>query len=157
MIHYFAYGSNMDPDRMNARVGTARVVGRGVLLDMRLSCNKRGRDGSGKANIVVAAGEEVWGVAYALPSANLARLDEFEQGYRRADVEIALDGGSPLTAQTYVAETLTDDPTPFDWYKELMLRGARVHGLPDAYLEQLAAIPVRRSQHRGASTRSEPR
>lgn len=118
-------------------LGPARTHGR------RLECNKHGRDGSGKANLMEAAGETVWGVLYRLSRHQLDTLDRFEGGYTRAELEVhAAD--ATHRAWTYVSLRLTEDPRPFDWYKELMLAGAREHGLPDEWLARLQTLPERK-------------
>jgi hypothetical protein len=64
---YFAYGSNMSSGRLRpgaVPAGAARLEG------YRLRCNKRGRDGSGKA--------EAWGVLFWLPDPDWEALDRFE-------------------------------------------------------------------------------
>ncbi len=105
-------------------------------------CNKRGRDGSGKANLVEAPGETVWGVLYRVSERQLDELDRFEGGYTRLVLEVHT-GDVTHRAWTYVSLRLTEDPRPFDWYKQLMLAGAREHGLPEEWLARLHALPER--------------
>jgi gamma-glutamylcyclotransferase len=129
--------------RLSERVGRVPVLGPACIHGRRLECNKHGRDGSGKANLVETPGEMVWGVLYRLSSHQLDALDGFEGGYTRAELEVhAAD--ATHRAWTYVSLRLTEDPRPFDWYKQLMLTGAREHGLPDAWLARLRALPDRR-------------
>ena len=52
-------------------------------------------------------------------------------------------GGAQHAAQTYRSQLLIADAIPFAWYKRLMLEGARAHGLPDAWLRDLEALPER--------------
>ena len=66
--YYFAYGSNMSRARLQERVPEARSLGRAQLPGFGLRWNKPGRDDSGKANIVPAEAEIVWGVLYDFPS-----------------------------------------------------------------------------------------
>ncbi len=139
---YFAYGSNLALARMCERVASARVVTTGQLAGYRLALDKRGADGSGKANLVREPGSVVWGVVYSIDAADWAGLDACEPGYARIEVEVS----TPLrrlAAQTYRARILTDRPVAFDWYKRLILEGAREHGLPPEWLEILAALPER--------------
>ena len=136
---YFAYGSNMCSRRMRTRVASARAVTTAMLPGRRLVFDKRGRDGSAKANLAEAADGEVWGVVWEIEAAEWGDLDGIEGGYERISVEVVCTGGERLAAQTYVGRTLTPDPIPFEWYRELLLEGAREHGLPEAYLEELAS------------------
>lgn len=142
MLLYFAYGSNLVSERLVERVGSAPVLGPALARGRRLECNKHGLDGSGKANLIEAPGESVWGVVYRLSARQLDALDRFEGGYTR--VELDVHGcGTSHRAWTYVSLRLTEDPRPFDWYKGLMLAGAREHGLPDEWLARLRALPER--------------
>ena len=140
---YFAYGSNLEWRRMRERVPSARKEAIAFLEHHRLACNKRGRDGSAKANLVRAPGDRVWGVLYRLEKAQLAVLDRFESGYERVEVEVRTADGEAHRATTYRSDRITSDPTPFAWYREMILEGAREHGLPEDYLAILEALPSR--------------
>ena len=142
-VLYFAYGSNLDVERMVARVPSARRRGAARLDGHRLAFDKRGADGSGKASLALEAGTSVWGALYAIAPADWPRLDDFEPGYARTKVTV-VSRGRWLTAQTYVAVHRTRRPVPFDWYKRLVLDGARAHRLPAAYLAALARRPALR-------------
>ncbi len=140
---YFAYGSNMSTRRMRARIPSAEVVGPASIPDRMLVCNKLGRDGSGKANLVPRPGRTTHGVLYALSEAGFQALDAFETGYRRIEVCVATATGKVVRARTYEAVLLTDDAVPFDWYRAYILEGASEHGLPRAYLRHLERLPCR--------------
>lgn len=135
---YFAYGSNMSRARMLERVPGAESLGPGRLAGHALRVDKRGADGSAKANLVVDAAEHTWGVLYRLPRAGATTLDGFELGYERIDVVVEADGAS-RRAFSYRSQRRIDAP-PRDWYVELMLEGAREHGLPHSWVERLAAL-----------------
>ena len=139
---YFAYGSNLSVARMTGRVASARFVAPARLLEWRLTCDKRGRDGSGKANIVPARDAEVWGALYRIDLEHWEILDGFERGYERMTLQVWTHDRS-VEIQTYASQELTDDPTPFDWYKQLLVQGAWEHGLPAHYVERLVALPAR--------------
>jgi len=138
---YFAYGANMSIGRLCSHVCSAKVVGLAKLLDKRMVCNKKGADGSGKANLTESLGAVVWGVLYEVESAELDKLDRAEGGYQRMSTQALTEGDNPVKVEIYVSEKLTADPTPYDWYKELILRGAREHELPTAYLQYLEQLP----------------
>ncbi len=40
-----------------------------------------------------------------------------------------------------MATTLTDEPVAFDWYKRLIVEGAREHGLPGDWVATLERLP----------------
>jgi len=142
---YFAYGSNLSSARLRERVVSARALGPARIAGYRLALDKRGADGSGKANLARDPGARVWGVVYSIEVEHWERLDACEPGYGRVEVEVWTPERS-LVAETYLARVRTDDPVAFDWYKRLILEGAREHGLPADWIETLAALPERPSQ-----------
>ena len=136
---YFAFGSNLERRRLEARVGRVEVIDQGTLHGFSLQVNKPGLDGSAKANVVVSSRERVWGVVYRIDAVELEALDRFEGGYRRTGVTIR-GRAAAIEAWTYIAEGRTDD-LPFDWYKAHMVRGAAEHGLPPSWQQRLRNIP----------------
>ncbi|MDJ0848111.1 MAG: gamma-glutamylcyclotransferase family protein [Myxococcota bacterium] len=137
---YFAYGSNLSTPRLRGRVESAVVVGPAVLRGRRLTTDKRGRDGSGKANLVPDRVGEVWGVVYAIRDEHWPALDACEAGYERLRVGVHTERERVL-AWTYVSQKLAEDPVPFSWYKRLIVEGAREHGLPGPWLRFLESLP----------------
>ena len=143
--HYFAYGSNLLVARLRARIPIVADLGQRALGGWALNFHKRGRDGSGKCNIVPSNIPEarVHGVVFVLTASALAALDQIEgvgHGYQRITVTLE----SNLGVATYVAESSYIEPTlkPYRWYRDLVLAGAREHDLPESYLALLAAIEV---------------
>lgn len=142
---YFAYGSNLATDQMVQRTGDIREARRARLLGYRLAFNKRGRDGSGKANIVPDPTGIVWGVVYRCSGEALEKMDRWEGvpsgHYVRKIVRVQLDNGDELEAVTYVAgpRFVDDALIPAPEYLEKILRGARHHHLPPDYIRNLQA------------------
>lgn len=109
-MHYFAFGTNMNPQVMarKALVFTAR--GPATLKGYRLCFNKTNARDSlpasvGFANLVPAPDQQVEGVLYALPDAFLERLDRVErcpEHYERIRVTVETPSGSK-SAETYRA------------------------------------------------------
>lgn len=139
---YFAYGSNMDRRQMTQRVSGAQLLGTGRLRGYGLACDKMGRDGSGKANVLAAPGKQVWGVVWELTHEALARLDGFEGGYRREQIAIRLSEGPTRTCWVYVSDRTDPDLLPNRAYRDRMLRGAREHGLPASWRALLEGLAV---------------
>lgn len=127
---YFAYGSNMSSPRLRARVGGARPLGVARLADHALAFDKRGRDGTGKANVVGSPGRWTWGVVWSLSGPALDDLDRFEPGYRRMECPVHLTFGRVRTASTYLRIGAPSDLAPAAWYVQHILAGAREHRLP---------------------------
>jgi gamma-glutamylcyclotransferase (GGCT)/AIG2-like uncharacterized protein YtfP len=140
---YFAYGSNLRSSRMSERVPSARMHCVARADGMRLSLGKHGRDGSGKATLVAAATARVWGVVYAIDPGDWKRLDRFELGYARVSLLLTSEHEQPIAAISYIAPETAPDPTAFEWYKRLIIEGAREHGLPPNYMSELERLPAR--------------
>ncbi len=144
---YFAYGSNMDTERLRTRAPSAQPVAVARLPCHALRWHKRGRDGSGKCDISAAdAGDAVWGVLFDIECVDKARLDAAEGlgfGYDQCVVQVVADSG-PCRALTYQARPTHIDARlrPMPWYRRHVVAGAREHGLPAAYQRALAATPT---------------
>lgn len=140
-VNYLAYGSNLCTRRLVARVGEVEALGRVALPGYELVFSKRGADGSGKCTLLQSAGREAWGVVYRLDHAARQVLDGIEglgRGYDAAWWELGDHG----RCYVYLANPEALDATlaPFDWYRRLVLEGAREHGFPAAYQQQIAAV-----------------
>ena len=139
---YFAYGSNLLSARMRERVPSAAARGPARLSGWRLTTDKRGRDGTGKANLRRDPAACVWGVVWAIDPAEWPRLDGYERGYRQIEVDVETPAGAPLRGvTTYVSDLLTDVPVLDPAYKRAIVAGAREHGLPEAWIAHLEALP----------------
>lgn len=141
----FAYGSNMLSARLRERVSSARPAGTACLAGFSLRWHKVSMDGSGKCNVVEDAtpGACVWGVVFAIDCAQKDSLDKAEglgNGYGIREVNVML-GGATLAAQAYVATRTDAAYLPYDWYKALVVAGAREHDLPPDYVAVLEAQP----------------
>ncbi|MDR7415266.1 MAG: gamma-glutamylcyclotransferase family protein [Armatimonadota bacterium] len=151
-VWYFAYGSNLDSDRLHKRIGRDRVDSKvGYLRDYRFAFNKKGNDGSGKANIVPRGGSQVWGAVYRLTSAELSYLDRCEGvpgHYERRQVEVMTREGEIIHAQTYIAnrEKVSAGLRPTREYLDHILKGAKEHGLPAEYVEEIRRCSEGRSE-----------
>ena len=156
-MFYFAYGSNLDPEQMQARCPGHTVVGLAELRDHRLTFPLTSHDwGGGVASVAVAHGSSVWGVVYDLKETDLAALDGYEHFvgpgnqhnlYDRESASVQLvradDGSFPRRLRVWVYIARPANPAaPSRRYLEAILRGARRHRLPEEYLTRLAATPV---------------
>jgi gamma-glutamylcyclotransferase len=141
---YFAYGSNMLQVRLRARVPGARLHGTALLNHHALRWHKRGRDGSGKCDIVPCDDDAavVHGVLWAIPPDEQAALDAAEglgRGYDILPVTVVCKS-RPVPAFAYRATELEPDLQPFDWYHALVLAGADEQGLPAHYVNALRQV-----------------
>jgi hypothetical protein len=143
-LYYFAYGSNLHPARMQARVPSAEFVEVAVLPDRALRFCKRSVDGSAKCTLVPALGSRTLGAVYRLAAEEKELLDHVEgldQGYEEFWQGLPLSDGVVRTFH-YVGSPDYLDATlqPYHWYKDLVLLGARYHGFPGPYLAAIEAV-----------------
>lgn len=148
---YFAYGSNLSTNQKECRTGTIREARRARLDGYHIAFNKRGSDGTGKANIVRNPERTVWGVVYRCSPAALDDMDKHEGvtggHYVRTWVHVRVDAGDELDALTYVAGKafLDDTVAPSKEYLETILQGARDHDLPHDYVCEVERVAHQRS------------
>ncbi len=140
---YFAYASNMKRSQMLSRAGEILEERLASLPDFEIAFNKKARGGAATASIRQAPGKSVQGVLYRVPESSFPNLDRFEgapQHYRRTEVTVLDPAGNRIEAQVYIAtrvERLPLHPAPH--YLQTILEGAREHGLPAAYIDQIEA------------------
>ncbi|ART64802.1 gamma-glutamylcyclotransferase [Kushneria marisflavi] len=143
MHFYFAYGSNMNAARMQARVGDTRRRMSGTLEGWQLYFDKASRiDGVAHANVRKEAGGQVEGVLYELNHpAQIRDMDPFEghpaEYCRQVESVDTPDG--PRAAWVYVAlpEKTAPGRLPAREYLGHLLEGRDF--LSHAYLERLGA------------------
>lgn len=100
---YFAYGSNMNPERMRQRGLVVRHAEGARLPGFELLFDKHAADhlGTGHANVVRRTGSVVEGVLYELADEQeILKMDPFERApvnYSRDRLEVQTAGGSAWT------------------------------------------------------------
>jgi cation transport regulator ChaC len=154
-VWYFAYGSNLDPEtfvgrrRMRPAESCAAILrGYRLVFDLPIGDGERAC-----ANVLVAPAESIHGVAYRLTAAEAERLDATEgvpRAYQRIAVSLQRSAGDALPAFTYVSSLRRAGRKPSERYLNLLLRGARHHGLPATWIDFLRttelAVDERRTQ-----------
>jgi len=142
-ITYFAYGANLDFRRFRRRCPGATVLGRARLPDHRLAFTRYSRaEKGGVADIVAEPGAAVWGVLYEIVASSFAALDEYEgapRAYRREVMHVVDGDGVECEAVVYIANK-TGDFAPSRQYLALITRGAREHGLPEDYVQEIESV-----------------
>ncbi len=133
--YYFAYGSNMSQQRLQQRVGNVASLGLAKLDQYRFAFNKRGSDGTGKANIIADANASVEGVVYRITDAQLDKLDRFEgspKHYVRKNIQVEHPQKGFIQAITYIAnpdQTTSHSIKPSQEYLNHILLGAKENNL----------------------------
>ena len=143
---YFAYGSNMDPERMSSRAVHFNRCLSGTLKGHRLLFNKRGGDRRlgkvGYANAMRDTGQDLKGILYQVAGHSLEALDMFEGArdghYVRRQVDILVGGGAGASLRTAKAwvyfageEFLEDGLRVSDRYMRHIHRGQHLLGMLD--------------------------
>ncbi len=151
-MQYFAYGSNLLTRRLRdpARAPSAVALGVASAPGFVMRFHKIGTDGSGKCTLIPSGDDAdvVYGVLYEFADSDAAGLDREEGvhlgGYARCSVRLRLPNGDTTEAMTYIAggRYLDASCLPFDWYRDLVVAGAREHGLPSAYVEEFVRTPA---------------
>lgn len=129
MPYYFAYGSNMNVARVEARIGATRRCLAGMLRDHALRFDKASRvAGIAHANVVPVAGEKVEGALFELlEPVQIERMDPFEGHpleYERHRLPIVTQEGS-IEAWVYIAApgTTAEALKPAREYLDHLLAG----------------------------------
>jgi len=133
--------------RIEEKVGSVVVVGKGRLDGFALCFNKRAADGTGAANFEPAIGQYVEGVLFGLTREQLDILDTFEgtpDQYKRQIVEITKHASSSVIhAVAYVTteKGKSSHPVkPASEYLALILAGAKEHGLNVDRIREVAKL-----------------
>jgi len=139
-MKYAAYGSNLHPIYLKKRISSARLIGTSFLPNRSLRFHKRSKDRSGKCNIV-SGDNGVYIAIFHIGIKDKSNLDDIE-GLGGGYSEVLLSVPEFGDCFSYVAKEshIDDGLVPFDWYKELVLVGAREHEFPEEYLNEIDAI-----------------
>lgn len=105
IVYYFAYGSNLNPERMRTRgvEFTERRLAKLPNYQFRLNLNFKGHTA---ANVEYNESSSVYGALYTCTYACLEKLDVFEMVdigmYRRENVKVELHDGSTIDSIMYL-------------------------------------------------------
>ena len=146
MSLYAAYGSNLDPGRMQAYCPHSPLVGTGWLEGWRLTF--AGSDLGWESSLATAVEDpdsRVFVALYDIHAFDQAGLDELEAAssglYRKLHVQVAtLDGDKP--AWLYVFNGY-EGGLPTVWYLRDLADAAEKAGAPDDYVAALRGRPSR--------------
>ncbi len=134
--YYFAYGSNMLPERFLERVKKYHTAFQAVLPKHKFIYNKKSIDGTAKANIEPNNGAEVHGVCFEIDGDDFDILQKCEDGYDRRNVTITTDKGNETKAVTYISSSTDALLVAANEYKGLVLKGAKHWGLNESYISE---------------------
>lgn len=149
-MKYFAYGSNMDKDRMTDRKinFSSRLFAR--LDGHKLVFNKKAKDGDFTyANIAVSDKEFVEGVLYEFPDDDISKLDKaegFPNHYDKVQVTVTDKDGNSTNATTYIAkqDKIVNGLFPTRDYLNHLLAGGDI--LTTSYFDTLKQVQTNESK-----------
>ena len=147
-IWYFAYGSNLDPDRFRGRVGDWIERKRAILHDYRLRFSGEvTSEGGGGAIIQPAEGERVHGGVYRITVEQLRAMDREElESARNPDqrgrrVTLTLEcPDSPTEVEVYVVPEPEIYRAPSPKYLDHIVKGLRAFGYDDGVVREVEAV-----------------
>ena len=153
MIHYFAYGSNLDRSQMQDRCPVSRLLGVGCLQGYRLDfTHYSSRWSGGVADVVKSEGAEVWGVVYEITDSNQKKLDGYEgcpdwyEGgpgtYTRFQTNIRTGDEEMEGVWTYTVQDKKGFIPPGKNYLAILKRACVEYGFPDSYSLWLSKVEV---------------
>jgi gamma-glutamylcyclotransferase (GGCT)/AIG2-like uncharacterized protein YtfP len=143
-MKYFAYGSNMDKDRMTKRGinFTSRHFAR--LTGHKLVFNKKAFDGDfSYANIIPCDTDFVEGALYEFPDneiTNLDRVESYPKHYDKIQITVIDRENNSIEATTYIAQPdkIANGLLPRREYLNFLLAGGDI--LSDPYFEILKQV-----------------
>ena len=130
---YFAYGSNMNPDRIRERIPGARLVGKAIIKGWKLAERLY-------ADIERSRGARVEGVLYLVNETERFRLDSYEgypHIYGYIHVDAWLDAEHKVSAFTYaMTEATKKEREGKEYprsYRLICSAGAHWHGVKNEF------------------------
>lgn len=135
-LMYFAYGSNLDLDRMLSRCPFAEPVTQALAYGYRLAF-RANKMGYGVATIVPAENRKMYGALYEITSRDLQMLDMFEgypSSYTHQFIPVEAKGLGLITAITYIKDTRAKAAPPLTTYLKYIYRGYNDWNLPTGEL-----------------------
>jgi hypothetical protein len=144
-VPYFAFGANTCRDVLVRRRGIVPVASHAATLaDHRLAFAHPGVPllEPAFATVLPAPGAAVHGVLHLLRPEDMRVLDHHESSqYERVVREVSTREHGAFDAQIYVTRRPRAGLRPSRRYRDLLIRGAREHDLPDPWIRELEAIP----------------
>ena len=140
-MKYFAYGSNMDKNRMIERKinFTSRKFAK--LENYKLIFNKKAKDGNfSYANIEISDGAVVEGIIYEFPDIEISNLDKaegFPKHYNKVKLVVNDKNNNPVNVVAYIAQLdkIANGLLPTSSYLNHLLAGKDI--LTSDYFESL--------------------
>jgi gamma-glutamylcyclotransferase (GGCT)/AIG2-like uncharacterized protein YtfP len=133
-VYYFAYGSNMLPTRLIERIEKYHTAFRARLPGYKFMYNKKGVDGTAKANIATDGNAEVCGVCFEIDAEDLKQLSNYEGGYDQRQIVVTNENRDEVRAVTYISASVDNTLRASTEYKGIVLKGAKHWELSEDYI-----------------------
>ncbi len=149
---YFAYGSNLNWERMKNRCPSAEFYCKAFLPDYRIEFTRESSKlNCGVADIIWDENNKAYGVVYRINEKDLGKLDRHEgyipqrekNDYKRIEIMVFQEDNSkkPITVFTYEVEKKEFGKyKPNKDYKNLIVAGAKFWDLPKEHIKFLENI-----------------
>ena len=129
MIKYFAYGSNMDMNRLSERGISPITRHKGILKGWKLKFNKKASAGDWSfANIEKSEEDSVEGLVFSIKESDLKLLDKFEGAPRhyRREILIVETHTETVKCVAYIAqpEHIMEGLLPVKEYMDFLIKGS---------------------------------
>lgn len=144
-MYHFAYGSNLNLEFLNQYVPSAQYVMKAYLPNFEVQFRfwSKKRQG-GISSIIERPGGMVHGVIYECDEKDMKKMDILEsvnQGlYKRETFKVLGEDQNWYDADLYIVVKPLGPFTPARSYVELMLSGAKSHGLDREYIRFIENI-----------------
>jgi len=145
---YFAYGSNLNLEKMNEKCTKPRVIGLARLPGHKIGFYEHSVIWDGAVETVVPdAQSEVWGVVYQLEYYAWDQLDGCEDArldgtgeYFHYPVDVIDKENKIIDVSMYKKARLGEATLPSTEYLNIIIEGAKEQGLPESYIATLQNI-----------------
>lgn len=144
-MEYFAYGFNLDQDKIKERCPDSKLIGKAVLKEYKIAFTFLSRKtGYGCADILFSPGDEVWGLLYEISQNDLRGLDKAEGyplEYIRLRVEVIDEQGQKRMAEVYkvrIVEGAFIEPSRE--YLAIMQKASLDFNFPEHYRSTLSGV-----------------
>lgn len=153
--YYFAYGCNLNLAEIKKKCPNIKVLGPMKLPNYKLEFFGYSSVWDGAVESVIPdLASEVWGVLYKLDSASWEELDNYEDArfdgtgaYFHYPVEVIDNNGMLVPATIYKKSELRQPQLPSTEYLDIILKGAKEHSLPAAYVAGLALRETKKAHY----------
>lgn len=145
---YFAYGLNLNLQKIGQKLTKPRVVGIARLANHKMGFYGHSVIWDGAVETVVPDDQsEVWGILYQMEAYEWEQLDNFEDArldgtgeYFHYPVEVFDEQNMIREASLYKKAQLREAKQPSTEYVDLIIQGAKEQGLPESYIATLQNI-----------------